>query len=614
MGTSESASLSDPAPVTVRGAVRRYRRIEAVRGVDLHVPKGIIFGLVGPDGAGKSSLLKMIVGLVRPDAGSIEVFGQSIPKRAGQVKSRLGFMPQGLGLLLSGNLTVDQNIRYFADLHGVSDTLRSERQARLLAMTQMERFTDRRARDLSGGMKQKLSLCCVLIHQPELLVLDEPTTGVDPISRRQFWEIINELVTAQHITVLLSTAYMDEADRCHDMAFMFDGRILLHGSPPVLAGQTESGRLADLFVKHIQSAGEGSLDSAHAEPGGGEARGSSFASAALRYHSVGDSDARGISVRGLTRRFGSFVAVDHISFDVQPGEVFGFLGPNGAGKTTAVKMLCCILPPTGGEATVAGLDLHRHRHAIKANIGYMSQEFSLYKDLTVRENLLLYAAVYGLAMTDPRVTEVAEFLQLPELYEMMTRDLPIGFRQRLGLACAILHRPRVLFLDEPTSGVDPLVRRRIWQIIRQLSREGHTTVLVTTHHMEEAEQCDRLALIDGGQLVAGDTPRGLKDEVVRERGQMLVVHAEPFMAARRVCQAAAGEVALYGREVHLFAPPGRTDAFRAELLGRLGGAGLQVMSVDVEDVLLEDAFIFHILRRQREASASGSSLAAVGGG
>jgi ABC-type multidrug transport system ATPase subunit len=622
MGTTQPTSVEDHPPVLVRGVVRRYRRLEAVRGVDLQVHRGIIFGLVGPDGAGKSSLFKMIAGLLRPDAGEIEVLGRPIPRAAEEIRPRLGFMPQGLGLLLSPNLTVEQNLRYFADLHGVSNELRLQRQARLLAMTQMDRFLDRRARNLSGGMKQKLSLCCVLVHQPELLILDEPTTGVDPISRRQFWDIINELVSDQHITVMLSTAYMDEADRCHEMAFMFEGRILLTGSPPVLAARTETGRLQDLFVERIRSAEQppSSIQPGTAPPGGtgppaGGVRGSASSEGASdvkgghegaagpHFPVNGDPEHDGISVRGLTRRFGSFVAVDHISFDVRPGEVFGFLGPNGAGKTTAVKMLCCILPATEGQATVGGFDLHHQRHELKANIGYMSQEFSLYKDLTVRENLLLYAAVYGLRLGDPRIEEVAEFLQLPDLYGMMTRDLPIGFRQRLGVACAILHRPHVLFLDEPTSGVDPLVRRRIWRIIRRLSREWRTTVLVTTHHMEEAEECDRLALIDGGELVAVDTPRALKDTVIRDRGQMLVVHAEPFMSARRVCRQACGEVALYGRELHVFAPPGQTEAVRCDLRERLSSAGLNVVSVEVEDVLLEDAFIYHIRRRQQERRA-----------
>jgi len=624
MGATEPASLDRCPPVWVRGAVRRYRHIQAVRGVDVQVQRGIIFGLVGPDGAGKSSLLKMITGLLRPHAGQIDVLGHPIPKAIEQIRPRLGFMPQGLGLLLSPNLTVEQNIRYFADLYGVDDELRRQRQERLLAMTQMERFLDRRARNLSGGMKQKLSLCCVLVHQPELLVLDEPTTGVDPISRRQFWDIVNQLVTEQHITVLLSTAYMDEADRCHEMAFMFEGRILLQGSPLALADRTETGRLQDLFVELIRSTGQvesgagtrrtpsESTDESARDLGGGVPS-SEYAGGGAGPHVVGGSGLSGLTagntrhdgivVRGLTRRFGAFVAVDHISFDVRAGEVFGFLGPNGAGKTTAVKMLCCILPPTEGHATVAGFDIHRHRHELKANIGYMSQEFSLYKDLTVRENLLLYAAVYGLGRRDPRIAEVAEYLQLPEIYDQMTRDLPVGLRQRLGLACAILHRPRVLFLDEPTSGVDPLVRRRIWRIIRRLSEEGHTTVLVTTHHMEEAEQCDRLALIDGGQLVAVDTPRGLKDAVVRARGRMLTVHAEPFMTARRLCQELCGDVALYGRSLHLFAPPGQTESFQEELHGRLTAAGLRQVSVEVQDILLEDAFIFHIRRRHQQTQA-----------
>jgi len=612
MGATEPAPLTNLSVVSVRGAARHYRRVQAVRGVDLDVPRGIIYGLVGPDGAGKSSLLKMITGLLRPDSGQIEVLGHTIPKQAEKIRPRIGFMPQGLGLLLAPNLTVEQNIRYFADLHRVSDELRRQRQERLLAMTQMERFFDRRARNLSGGMKQKLSLCYVLVHQPELLILDEPTTGVDPISRRQFWDIVNELVSRQHITVLLSTSYMDEADRCHDMAFMFQGQILLSGPPPTLAGRTETGDLEDLFVEHIRNVERAARTTeALLEE---QAERQKQESHVPQSRGIASSQAHheGITVRKLTRRFGSFVAVDHISFNVEAGEVFGFLGPNGAGKTTAVKMLCCILPLTDGQANVAGFDIRTQRHQVKASIGYMSQEFSLYKDLTVRENLWLYASVYGLSPRDPRVSEVAEYLQLPEIYGMMTRDLPIGLRQRLGLACSILHHPPVLFLDEPTSGVDPLVRRKIWDIIRHLSRDGHCTVLVTTHHMEEAEQCDRLALIDGGQLVAIDTPAGLKEQVVRDRGQMLAVHGEPFMSARQICQEMLGEVALYGRALHVFAPPGQTDRVREQIMHRLVTAGLQQVSVEVEEVLLEDAFIHHIRRQQDSLKAEATSPAATG--
>lgn len=630
--------------------VKRYNRHVAVRGVDLEIHRGEIYGLIGPDGAGKSSLMKAIAGVLTYDEGTVEVFGLTVDsERAAElVKQRIGFLPQGLGLNLYPDLSVEENIDFFARLRLVPEDALVERKQRLLAMTRLEPFRSRPMRHLSGGMKQKLGLICTLIHEPELAILDEPTTGVDPVSRRDFWTILAELLQEQGMTALVSTAYMDEASRFHRLSCVSDGRVLAAGTPlevqalvpgsvvtfkaePQLDAlghlqkdfaQVEAlGPLLHVFtpdrepaaaVEQIEASllnikpeevrvDEPELEDVFValllrEGAANEVVASSWGAPDAPRH-----DGLAIEAKELSRDFGSFRAVDRVSFRVRQGGIFGLLGANGAGKTTVIKMLTGILPPTSGEGWVAGADMRTAGGTIKERIGYMSQAFSLYLDLTVVENIRLFAGIYGLGRreTVERSNWIIHMAGLAGYQFDLTSRLPMGVRQRLALGCALVHRPRVLFLDEPTSGVDPIGRRRFWDILSRLSREEGVAILVTTHYMSEAEHCDHLALMYAGRIVAEGAPAEMKSAVEREAGHLLDVATDrPGVALTLLAPHGFQGLSLFGTRLHLLSQDPSGD--EARLRDRLAQGGIQVFSVAKRPLSLEDVFVYRVTALERK--------------
>lgn len=547
------------AAIRAEGLSKRFPGavVDAVTQVGLDIPAGCVAGLVGPDGAGKTTLLRMLAGLLTPSGGTVRVAGLDPQADADALRRNIGYMPQKFGLY--EDLTVQENLDLYAELREVRGKARAQDFQRLLALTDLAPFTGRYAGKLSGGMKQKLGLACSLLGRPRVLLLDEPGVGVDPISRRELWKLIRAL-SAEGITVLLSTAYLDEAEGCDAVYLMAEGRIRASG-PPAALTQPLAGRCLrltgiagnrrqllqrllrqpELMDGTIQGSGlrlllreEGrwpDLQRAAAGPG------AVLAPAAPRLEDAfisllgggpgGDSvlaevmpavpphyDEAVIEADGLTKRFGDFYATDDVSFTVRRGEVFGLLGPNGAGKSTTFKMECGLLKPSGGRARVMGLDLKTSPSAARQQLGYMAQKFSLYAQLSVRRNLMFFSGVYGLAGAAQRdkVAQMERVFGLTPYMDRPSGDLPLGYKQRLALACAVMHEPPLLFLDEPTSGVDPVTRREFWTHINGLAEKG-VTVLVTTHFMDEAEYCDRIALVYRGKLLALDTPDALKASV-----------------------------------------------------------------------------------------------------
>ena len=475
---------------------QRYGRAVALDDVVLSLPAGCLVGLIGPDGVGKSSLLAIVAGARQIQSGSVRVLDGDMADAAHRraVCPRIAYMPQGLGKNLYPDLSIRENIAYFARLFGQSRAERADRIEDLLASTGLAPFGDRSAGKLSGGMKQKLGLCCALVHDPDLLILDEPTTGVDPLSRRQFWDLIGRIrVRSQGLSVLVATAYMEEAERFDWLVAMNAGRIVATGTPAAIKQQTAARTVEEAFIALLPEA---------------ERRGHVTPVAPPRR--AGTSEPV-ITARGLTCRFGDFTAVDHVSFDIARGEIFGFVGSNGCGKTTTMKMLTGLLPATEGEALLFGKPIDASDLEARRRVGYMSQSFSLYGELTVRQNLDLHARLFHLSRQEmrPRIAELIERFDLGPHVEQRPQDLPLGIRQRLSLAVAIVHRPEMLILDEPTSGVDPLARDRFWELLIDLSRNDGVTIFVSTHFMNEAERCDRISLMESGHVLATDTPAGL---------------------------------------------------------------------------------------------------------
>ncbi|HTW70360.1 MAG TPA: ATP-binding cassette domain-containing protein [Acetobacteraceae bacterium] len=536
-----------------------YPNAVALDGIDTGIQPGIITGLVGPDGAGKTTLLRLVAGLLRPTAGSVHVLGRDMATAAAAVHPAIGYMPQGFGLY--EDLTVAENLDLFADLHTMPSDLRAARIARLLRFTGLAPFTTRLGGKLSGGMKQKLGLACALLSRPRLLLLDEPSVGVDPVSRRELWSIVNAMLDegrADGMAVIWATAYLDEAARCGRVLLLHQGRLLADTPPDAFLAPLQ-GRVFRLEVpgtsrraiaRHAAQnpavldavvAGDTLrlvLRAGAAVPTPQALGGTALEPLPPRFEDgfidrlAGDvaegekietppplaptpaTPAPAIEVHDLVRRFGSFVAVDHVTFSVPHGQIFGLLGPNGAGKSTIFRMLCGLLPPSGGTAHVAGLDLLRAPAAARARVGYMAQRFSLYAELSVRENLRFFARVYGLNRAAQRraIDAALQRFDLASHANTVARDLPLGLKQRLALAAALLHAPEILFLDEPTSGVDPLTRREFWNRIGTLADEG-VTILVTTHFMDEAEYCDRVGIVSLGRLAAVGTPGELRASV-----------------------------------------------------------------------------------------------------
>jgi len=585
--------VSDVACVSVRGLGRRFGAITALDDVAFDVRAGELFGIVGPDGAGKTTLLRILAGVLPPSTGDATVLGASMAREPERAKPHVAYMAQRFGLY--EDLTVRENIEFYADLYRVPKSERPARLERLYGFSRLGDFEDRLAGALSGGMKQKLALCCALIHRPELLLLDEPTFGVDPISRRDLWLIIHEMV-AEGVTAIVTTSYLEEAERCDRVALLDHGRVVAVGEPASLREVLE-GRLRAAPVD-----GTAAVFGTGGAPGdaGTAADGGSPASAGSNCTGRGNpalASAPAVEAVGLVRRFGDFVAVDGVTFSVGRGEVFGFLGPNGAGKTTTIKMLTGLLPPSAGVARVAGIDVAREPEEVRRRIGYMSQRFSLYPDLTVDENIELFAGLYG--VTGDRLRErrawVLEMAELAGREDRLTADLPLGWKQRLALGCAVLHEPPILFLDEPTSGVDPVARRAFWELIRELAAGG-TTVLVSTHYMEEAEHCDRLILMNRGRIIASGSPTELR---ARLGEPIYVVETEDAPRAVEALAGAPGivDAAMFGRTVHVMtqAPVAAEDVERI-VTSRLVERGLGAPRLRRIEPTLEDVFIALVRR------------------
>lgn len=487
------------APVAqVDGVSLQYGKTRALDDLSLSLPARCMVGLIGPDGVGKSSLLALIAGARKLQQGRVQVLdgdmGDAGHRRA--VCPRIAYMPQGLGKNLYPTLTVFENLEFFGRLFGQDAEERHWRIAELTRSTGLAPFVERPAGKLSGGMKQKLGLCCALIHDPDLLILDEPTTGVDPLSRAQFWELIERIRAERpQMSVLVATAYMDEAQRFDHLVAMDAGRVLATGTPAELLARTDSDSLEQAFIRLLPEAKR----SQHHE---------------LVIPPQPHSDSIAIEAHGLTMRFGDFVAVDQVNFRIARGEIFGFLGSNGCGKTTTMKMLTGLLPASEGEALLFGKPVDPHDMQTRQRVGYMSQAFSLYSELTVRQNLELHARLFHLPV-ERRAARIQEMLTRFDLTgdaESLPSSLPLGVRQRLSLAVAVIHNPEILILDEPTSGVDPVARDGFWQLLVQLSREDGVTIFISTHFMNEALRCDRISLMHAGRVLDSDTPQALMDK------------------------------------------------------------------------------------------------------
>ena len=490
----------NPAVARLSGVGLRYGATRALETIDLSLPAQRMVGLIGPDGVGKSSLLALIAGARQIQAGSVEVLDGDMAdaRHRRRVCPHIAYMPQGLGKNLYPTLSVFENLDFFGRLFGQDAAERERRIDDLLRSTGLSAFRERPAGKLSGGMKQKLGLCCALIHDPDLLILDEPTTGVDPLSRNQFWELIARIRAQRpQMSVLVATAYMEEAERFDHLVAMDAGRVLAEGSPAELRTRTGCASLEQAFIALLPEEKRRGHREVVIQP-------------------LQDNSEIAIEAKGLTMRFGDFVAVDAVSFRIRRGEIFGFLGSNGCGKSTTMKMLTGLLPASEGEALLFGQTVDPRDMATRRRVGYMSQAFSLYSELTVRQNLELHARLFHVptAQIDDRVAAMARRFDLGAVMDMLPERLPLGIRQRLSLAVAVIHQPEILILDEPTSGVDPVARDGFWQLMLDLSRQDGVTIFISTHFMNEAQRCDRISLMHAGKVLDSDTPQ----ELMAKRG------------------------------------------------------------------------------------------------
>ena len=625
----------DPA-IRVRGLRKTYGAVEAVRGIDLDVQAGEIFGLIGPDGAGKTSTFQILGGVMQATAGEAVMFGRS----AREARSYVGYLTQVFSLY--HDLSVAENLRYMGELRRLSNAEIESRGRRYLGMFDMDRFQDRLAGRLSGGMKQKLSLACALIIEPKILLLDEPTTGVDPVSRREFWDALADL-SGQGMTIVIATPYLDEAERCTRVALMHEGRIHQTGTPRELRDSlglqrlvVSSGQLSraeDLLdetkgIDDAQRFGD-RLDVMVADATAGEqlvretltqagidvseivAEAPTLENTfvALLRHIEDEvrtapfpvkrefrkrpPGALAIGARNLSKSFGDFQAVREINLEVKYGEIYGLLGANGAGKTTTIKMLCGLLEPTSGEAELAGETGSLRSSSVRQRVGYMSQKFSLYDDLTIEENLDFFAGVYQVPLAE-RAEKRKWVLSISGLQgrgNQMTGSLPGGWKQRVAFGAAVMHEPSVLFLDEPTSGVDPLARRAFWKMINSFADRG-MAILVTTHYLEEAEQCNRLGLMVAGELVAQGTPSGLK---AAQKGHLIEFFTDAPQRANNLLKAEMERwrVSLFGDRLHVIVDE-EPQAGIERITETLRAAGIVVSRAQQKTFSLEDVFIAEV--------------------
>ncbi len=648
-GLGEAALLEDICPaIRIRSLRKSYDELEAVRGVDLEIRSGEIFGLIGPDGAGKTSIFQILGGVMAATKGEATIFGQM----ARDARPLIGYLTQTFSLYQ--DLSVAENLRYVGQLRKLRNHEIKERGQHYLKLFDMDRFTDRLAGKLSGGMKQKLALACALITEPKVLLLDEPTTGVDPVSRREFWDTLASL-SADGMTIVVATPYLDEAERCTRVALMHDGQIHQIGTPAEIRNDLglhrlevrasklsraeellgrvreiadvqrfgdrldvmvrddrlgerltlETLRSANIEVQEI-SAGMPTLENAFVSilrDLNGEMSASPFPQ--RRQFRQRQPDAVAIGARNLRKNFGAFQAVKGVNIEVKYGEIYGLLGANGAGKTTTIKILCGLIAPSSGEMELAGERGSLRSSFVRQRIGYMSQKFSLYDDLTINDNLEFFAGVYQVPPEEREEKKrwVLEFSGLAGRGEMLTGDLPGGWKQRVAFGAAIMHEPSVLFLDEPTSGVDPLARRAFWRMINQLADRG-VAVLVTTHYLEEAEQCNRLGLMVAGELVAEGTPSGIKAE---QSGHLieLITDAPQRAADLLKTEMDRWRVSLFGDRLHVVIDEEPSDGIR-RIRRRLAGFGIQTERASEERYSLEDVFIAVV----EKARLAGKSAAA----
>jgi len=640
---------SDSRAIGVKNLWKRYGPIEAVRGISLEVARGEIFGLIGPDGAGKTSTFQILSGVMEATSGTVEVFGR--PAR--EARAQTGYLTQTFSLY--PDLTVLENLRYIADLRRVPRAEIADRGLRYLRMFDMDRFQDRLAGRLSGGMKQKLALACALVPEPQVLVLDEPTTGVDPVSRREFWDTLAHLA-ADGLTILVATPYLDEAERCHRVALIHLGEIHQTGTPAELRSSLHAKRLElrtsdlpkaerllarhvgpDREIMDVQRFGD-RLDLLVRDPGEATAYVEThLLSAQVQVSEIrvseptlenifvaklrnlgqevrsdpfpgrhGHETLRGeiaIGAKDLTKQFGDFIAVKHVSLEIKYGEVYGLLGANGAGKTTTIKMLCGLLAPSSGEMQLAGERGSLRSESVRQRIGYMSQKFSLYDDLSIEENLNFFAGVYGVPEQEQEEKRrwALSFSGLEGKEKMITGSLPGGWKQRVALGAAIMHEPSVLFLDEPTSGVDPLARRAFWTVINRLADLG-AAILVTTHYLEEAEQCNRLGFMVAGELVTEGTPSEIKN---RQEGHLLEFVVDQPQRAADVLKERAERwrVSLFGARLHVIVDE-EVDAGIRKTTRELERAGVRVLSVREDRFSLEDVFISVVEKARQQGKVA----------
>jgi ABC-2 type transport system ATP-binding protein len=639
----ETLAFEEPqVAIDVRELRKSYGALEAVKGVSLQIKAGEIFGLIGPDGAGKTSVFQILGGVMPQTSGTAEMYGVS----ARDARPFVGYLTQTFSLYQ--DMTVLENLRYIGELRRLARVEIEERGMRYLRMFDMARFTDRLAGSLSGGMKQKLALACALIAEPKILLLDEPTTGVDPVSRREFWDTLVHL-SGQGMTVVVATPYLDEAERCTRVALMFDGQIHQTGTPAEIrrglglerleVHASDLGKAEDVLasvegIDDVQRFGD-RLDLMVKDPRAGEEltrvalAGAGLETRTVRHtsptlenafvsilRSNGGTTATpafpqrrkfrerpegavAIGARSLHKRFGSFHAVKDVNIEVKYGEIYGLLGANGAGKTTTIKILCGLLAPTSGEMELAGEHGSLRSSYVRQRLGYMSQKFSLYDDLTIEENLDFFAGVYGVPREE-RAEKKRWVLAVSGLEgrgHMLTASLPGGWKQRVAFGAAVMHEPSVLFLDEPTSGVDPLARRAFWKMINSFADRG-VAVLVTTHYLEEAEQCNRLGFMVAGELVAQGTPTGIKAE---QGGHLLELVIDRPQAAADLLKEKMERwrVSLFGDRLHVIVDE-EADAGVRNITEQLGSAGIHVLKAHEESYSLEDVFIAVVEKAKRK--------------
>jgi ABC-2 type transport system ATP-binding protein len=641
MNTAAQTREASEIAIKVRDLRKSYGKLEAVKGIDLEIRQGEIYGLIGPDGAGKTSTFQILGGVMPETAGEISIYG----KTARAARSLVGYLTQAFSLYQ--DLTVLENLHYIGDLRLLSRREIDDRGRHYLRLFDMDRFTDRLAGRLSGGMKQKLALACALIAEPRILLLDEPTTGVDPVSRREFWDTLAEL-SAQGMTMVVATPYLDEAERCSRVSLMFDGKIVETGTPKELRENLglkrlelrtgDLGKAEEILnktreIEDVQRFGD-RLDLMVADAASGERTTREILAKeniGVKQIHVGQptlentfvavlrdlegrliappfprkrkfqersTEAVAIGAENVSKVFGDFVAVKDINLSIKYGEIYGLLGANGAGKTTTIKMLCGLLEPTAGVIELAGERKRTRSPFVRQRVGYMSQKFSLYDDLTIDENLDFFAGVYGVPRVEREEKKrwVMEFSGLQGDEKMMTGELPGGWKQRVAFGSAILHEPSVLFLDEPTSGVDPLARRAFWKMINELADRG-VAVLVTTHYLEEAEQCNRLGFMVAGEVVAEGTPTSVK---AAQSGHLIELITDQPQAASNLLkkQMERWRVSLFGDRLHVVTEDDVTTGI-GDLKKRLAAAGIGVFDAYEETRSLEDVFIA-VVESQRE--------------